>query len=293
MRGQWAAAADQCAEVLRRDPANPTAHSLLGDIYQDQGRPEEARHWYQIALELNPGSEADRAKLSRAEEMLEARQQRAEWAAVIEGRSQPVATKLLVRESIQRVAAVAGALLCAIVLVMATLVSVTDRGATAAQDGSDVPILQRRAPHRTALAAGTRREKELLRRLIETSPGGMAQVLRVDLDLRTHTGSVRLFFGPKTRDGVNTSQFRFRVMREAYRAARALYSVDHSLRQVNVHALGPSNYGGPTGEPEILFTGNVQVEDLVVEPGVVTAEELQRFFGRGEPPLWAPDLSTV
>src|SRR3954471_23342550 len=79
MRGQWGPAAELCAEVLRTDPRNPTAHSLLGDIYQDQGRPEEAQHWYQLALEMNPGSEADQAKLTRAEETLEARRQRAEW----------------------------------------------------------------------------------------------------------------------------------------------------------------------------------------------------------------------
>src|SRR5687768_5713148 len=73
MRGQWAEAAEQCVDVLRRDPGSPAAHSLLGDIYQDQGRPEEARHWYQLALVLNPGSVADRAKLARAEETLDAR----------------------------------------------------------------------------------------------------------------------------------------------------------------------------------------------------------------------------
>src|SRR5947209_13813277 len=59
MRGQWAEAADLCVEVLRADPTNANAHSLLGDIYQDQGSAEEARHWYHLALELNPASEAD------------------------------------------------------------------------------------------------------------------------------------------------------------------------------------------------------------------------------------------
>src|SRR5205823_10007351 len=56
MRGQWADAVERCTEALRADPHNPAAHSLLGDIYENQGRVDKAIHWYQLALEQNPES---------------------------------------------------------------------------------------------------------------------------------------------------------------------------------------------------------------------------------------------
>src|SRR6185436_19541655 len=99
-----------------------------------------------------------RAKLNRAEEALEARQQRAQWAAVIEGRSQPVATTLLVRESLQRVGAIAGAALCGIILVMATLVSVSERTAAGGEDPSG-PYPRLRTTLPAAVAADTWREQ--------------------------------------------------------------------------------------------------------------------------------------
>jgi len=64
VRKQFEEAEKRCVEVLRADPNNVHAHSLLGDIYRDQGRLEDAREWYQMALDLNPSSRADREKLA-------------------------------------------------------------------------------------------------------------------------------------------------------------------------------------------------------------------------------------
>jgi hypothetical protein len=63
MRGQWKEAEERCIEVMRSEPNNVSAHSLLGDIFRDQGRYDEAAQWYRMALDLNPASAADRAKL--------------------------------------------------------------------------------------------------------------------------------------------------------------------------------------------------------------------------------------
>jgi hypothetical protein len=65
MRGNWQAALDKCVEALRLDPTSATAHSLVGDIYADQGKSDEAIQWYQMALDLDPGNAADRSKLDR------------------------------------------------------------------------------------------------------------------------------------------------------------------------------------------------------------------------------------
>jgi len=72
MRGQWDEAIAVCMDAMRLSPNDPTAHSLLGDIYSDQGNLDEAIRWYCMALDLKPNSRADRAKLSR---LVEAKRQ--------------------------------------------------------------------------------------------------------------------------------------------------------------------------------------------------------------------------
>jgi hypothetical protein len=67
MRGQWKDAEARCVEVIRVNPNNQHAHSLLGDIYRDQGQFEDARQWYHMALDLDPKSDADRVKLAEVE----------------------------------------------------------------------------------------------------------------------------------------------------------------------------------------------------------------------------------
>ncbi len=67
MRRRWQEAESLCVEVMRQDPNNIHAHSLLGDIYRDQNRLHDAKQWYQMALDLNPESAADRAKLTEIE----------------------------------------------------------------------------------------------------------------------------------------------------------------------------------------------------------------------------------
>ena len=52
-----------CTRVLRIDPANATAHALMGDIHRDEGDYREALGWFKLAVQLNPGNVADRKKL--------------------------------------------------------------------------------------------------------------------------------------------------------------------------------------------------------------------------------------
>jgi hypothetical protein len=73
MRAQWVDAESRCIDVIHLDANNVHSHSLLGDIYRDQGKLEEAGQWYQMALDLNPDSPADRAKLAHVEREREKR----------------------------------------------------------------------------------------------------------------------------------------------------------------------------------------------------------------------------
>jgi len=63
LRHQLELAEAQCGEVLQRDPNNAAAHSVLGDIARDRNQLRDAMQWYKMALDLNPGNAADRAKL--------------------------------------------------------------------------------------------------------------------------------------------------------------------------------------------------------------------------------------
>jgi hypothetical protein len=66
LRRQHDLAEAQCSEVLRREPENAEAHSILGDIARDRGNDQDAIQWHKMALDLNPGSVADRKKLESA-----------------------------------------------------------------------------------------------------------------------------------------------------------------------------------------------------------------------------------
>ena len=52
-----------CTRILRLDPSNATAHSLMGDIYREEGNYQEALGWFKLAVQLNPANQADRKKL--------------------------------------------------------------------------------------------------------------------------------------------------------------------------------------------------------------------------------------
>ena len=70
MRGNSKDSVDVCLGILRRFPNNVTAHTLLGDIYAEQGDLKQAAEWYEMALDLSPGSEADQSKLAKVRERM-------------------------------------------------------------------------------------------------------------------------------------------------------------------------------------------------------------------------------
>lgn len=52
-----------CISILKRFPNSQPTHTLLGDIAEERADLEEAERWYDLALELDPSSAADRRKL--------------------------------------------------------------------------------------------------------------------------------------------------------------------------------------------------------------------------------------
>jgi hypothetical protein len=76
-RGDFSSGVDHCVAVLRAQPGNQAAHALLGDIYRDQGRCEDAIQWYRMAVDLKPNP-ADEAKLRHLERERDRQRRRAD-----------------------------------------------------------------------------------------------------------------------------------------------------------------------------------------------------------------------
>jgi Tetratricopeptide repeat len=74
MRGDYKGAVDQCLSVLKRIPEDGDTHTLLGDIYAEQGNLDESIQWYEMALDLNPRSNADTHKLQQVRHRLKERE---------------------------------------------------------------------------------------------------------------------------------------------------------------------------------------------------------------------------
>jgi len=80
LRGDVDAAERKCLSILKRFPNEPEAHVLLGELSADRGDWRRAVEWYELAVDLNPTSTADQAKLEDAKR----RVQDAETAETVE-----------------------------------------------------------------------------------------------------------------------------------------------------------------------------------------------------------------
>ncbi len=56
IRGQVEQSVRQCKDVLRKDPQNPHAHGMLGDIYREVGREDDAIQMYTYAAQFAANS---------------------------------------------------------------------------------------------------------------------------------------------------------------------------------------------------------------------------------------------
>lgn len=64
-QGHLEEAQERCYQALALHPTSTSAHSLLALIYENQGDIPRAIREYQVVLEINPDSPADRASLAR------------------------------------------------------------------------------------------------------------------------------------------------------------------------------------------------------------------------------------
>lgn len=295
MRGRWQEAAALCAEVLRLEPGSASAYSLLGDIHENQGNLEEAIHWYDLALRVNPRSEADVAKKGRAQELLEARQRRAEWQAAVQRERVRPGAQALMREAVQRVIAIAGAALCGVVLVVAVLISAGERGHPPASNGVPTPNPTAR-PTPGPQITRSRREEAVLKTLSEkgATAGPHGHIDAVHIDPREADARVYLIVAARSVDLPTIPEIRERLERDALWTAHSVYRADPALRTVEVWVYADGSVGEGSSGREILFIGKVPADNLAVDPDArpPTAQDLPGFFER-HTLYWHPTLSTL
>lgn len=71
MRGDYATAMEQCRAILRKFPNNVSANQLLGDICEEKGDLDQAKEWYELALDIAPSHAQIQKKLKDVREKLE------------------------------------------------------------------------------------------------------------------------------------------------------------------------------------------------------------------------------
>src|SRR5690606_26961020 len=71
LKGNLAEAETVCLAVLKRFPNNPAANGMMGDLCFEAGKLEDARQWYEMALELTPKDVGLRRKLQAVAESSE------------------------------------------------------------------------------------------------------------------------------------------------------------------------------------------------------------------------------
>jgi tetratricopeptide (TPR) repeat protein len=74
MRHQYKEAEDICLSILRQFPHNLSANTLLGDLAVERGDLEQAKEWYELALDIDPDSAAIAEKLSAVTQEKETKQ---------------------------------------------------------------------------------------------------------------------------------------------------------------------------------------------------------------------------
>jgi tetratricopeptide (TPR) repeat protein len=74
IKGRYEEAVEVCLSILKRYPSNETAHALLGDIYADQGKLDDAIQWYELLVDLSPHNALYRAKLDNLRSLQAAQQ---------------------------------------------------------------------------------------------------------------------------------------------------------------------------------------------------------------------------
>ncbi len=303
LRRQYQLAEAQCSEIIRRDPNNAAAHSVLGDIARDQGKRRDAIEWYKMALDLNPGNVSDRKKLEEVIDQVYSGEKDKILQRIQAGVSETIgsaASELkatrLPSALIITLSAMLGVILLVTIIVLVLGRGVAPAPAPAAMQPAGGFVARQTAPLEPAPVerAATATEpkftddvapletaliEELTHQARAVDPN--CKVMRADID--PHDGTVtveiampRLWSRDNTRDG---------IARVAIPLAKSAANQDQRYSRVVLRA---TTY--QENQPDRLaFVGDATREELSRVPANLRAAELHQVFHSS---WWDPELNT-
>lgn len=320
LRGLFDAAEAKCIEVLRSDPNNVHAHSLLGDLYKDQKRMEEAAQWYRLALDLDPNSRADKVKLERALEEMAKRAMRD--APRTQGSTGSIGgtQKLMGVSPVNWLRGITAVSVVFVVLVAGIVLSTrggnntpdvrgtipgTGKPASGLPDGS-APMMGSPLPIQSAPAAVTPPSTGPVRqapkpspipsvRVIPPSTGATEAEIAIQSAIAMGGLGSDVLVGPVTidpREGtahivlilsglLSSDAARSRAMQAALRAAQAAFARNGSLQRASMSIRAGSRAGGT----DPIFGGDIDRHSAESADPTAGADDSARLFSD---PWWAP-----
>ncbi|GEM_PF-5737774 len=288
LRGEWQAAIDKCMEVLALDQDNAAAHSILGDIYRDQGHVTEAIHWYKLALDLDPDSTADHIKL---EQLISHSQ----------GRRIPRRDRMAEIVTTGKRVVVEAALAIGVLLFITTLWPVVFRPRTESEIARNRPSTQ--APQRvrlpitideTATSGKAPVAPTVIERTMSSHEDALLQALNSSPALADRRLQVRsVFIDPRNRSAVVTflcpkvtrEPAPLSLIRGSLIVLRETCFKDHDLDRFTIRALDADVEGGPV---EVRFVADAErISVLSINPEAAGQSELEAVV---RDPWWAPGI---
>ena len=300
MRGHWEESVDNCMAALRLAPDSPSAQSLLGDIYENQGRFDDAVQWYRMALDANPDSPADRLKLDRLLQTQAAprpdhRATQSAAEAPLPAASTPALWHKLTRdpEKALRLGAVLAAVLVSLVVILAFTAAhrraaLSALGLGPAQEVHAAPIVVPSAPASdlpmSAGNGGTARdsaEQAVLDTLRGSAGLGASGVTVDDVQFDPRAARMVITFSFPSLSGLT----RAAAQRAALRAAQAGAVASPSVSAFTLRVLAaPATGGGDT----LVFVGDLP-QTALPAAGAPNPDDahVQALF---TDPWWSPQI---
>jgi tetratricopeptide (TPR) repeat protein len=282
MQGKYEEAIEVCRRIMGRFPSNETVHALLGDIYADQGKLEDAIQWYELLVELAPTNVHYNAKLHNLRAMRAA--QVAPPPPVPEPEAKPAKPKTLAYALFGVLALI---LIGASFVAGARMSAMSRGGGGACQARAGIhraACAERRAAHSAACVY--RRAAHACARAGPAPPMGFAGMSGAESDLaaklsqRLNGAPVWCAFDPaanrwqarvRIQSGVLN---RVRVLQEAVALARAFYELYPNSPSISVGVIAPN----PAGGDALIFSGELPPQAAAVDPATLTDESAQAFM---------------
>ena len=301
MRGCWEEAVQKCMAALTLAPGHSSAQSLLGDIYENQGRYDDAVQWYHMALDVNPDSPADQLKLNRLLELREQGPPRSRFQQIADRRSPALPHSrrdwFPNPETALRVASLAAALLVLMVVGFAYFTvhrhaALVTLGLASDQEVEAQPVVVPPAANTSAAAnvggvhdAAEQAVLDSLRASAEISAQGIT-VYDVQADPRSLALSITFGLAPDVNGGVSRDS----VLRSALRIAQAAAALPggQSASVITTRCMETPAAGSSANGSSLIFVGNIAVGALPGDASAaaaLTTPQLQALFTNS---WWSP-----